>query len=543
MAPNKFNILLWLFAFTGFALNAAQSRLPVAVQQQLLLGQYAEVLTQLQALSDEGNGKASFVLGSLYAKGQGVNKDLKQAHRWLTVAKAQGNKDAGDLLTKLKYNDGNNKIRLLRAIRSGKYNVLTRYHKTGGDMSVVDTQGNSLLMLSIKHRQPGITRYLLNLKSTDLNRQNQQGQTALHLALENADKNLAQLLVNLKAKIQLKDKRGKTAWQLAKAKGIKLVSGEDKRKVRQSTMAQQLDNLLQQAKDKNSPYFGWPPLSIVVLQKRWPMVQSLIAQGHKPWMGQGQNQDNDAISVALKASQQDFALTQLKGLAAKPGEVKQSQLERWFELGLKLDSNAIVEAILTLWPQQHKSSVVLLNLIKNGRYDIAQMLIEHQFDVAGTDKLGRSALWYASDSGQAPLIEQLLEAKAAVEVADNQGVSPLMRAIVNNCYDCVALLLLYGSDIAEASDTGNNALMFAAAGKPQILALLLKNVTADKSALKLRNRESFTPLMLAVKSQSAECVVLLMAAGANPYRQNAQGQNAFDLAQQRPLLLKALNQS
>ena len=159
------------------------------------------------------------------------------------------------------------------------------------------------------------------------------------------------------------------------------------------------------------------------------------------------------------------------------------------------------------------------------------------------DDRGRSALWYAADFVDTELIELLIGAKSRVGHADLQGYTPMMRAVINNCYICVATLLLHGADQQKQSVTGNSALMFAAQGKDKILALFLKGHFKTKLDLTARNKQSLTPLMLAVKSNSSQCVRLLLDAGANPYRKNASGENAFDMAQQNQAVLQALSKS
>jgi hypothetical protein len=53
--------------------------------------------------AEQGDADAQGGLGLLYAKGQGVPQDLVQAHLWLSLAAAQGDKSAAkerDLLVK-----------------------------------------------------------------------------------------------------------------------------------------------------------------------------------------------------------------------------------------------------------------------------------------------------------------------------------------------------------------------------------------------------------------------------------------------------------
>ena len=49
-------------------------------------GDYDSTLRELTPLAQEGNAKASAILGSMYAKGQGVTQDYNVAAKWYTKA-------------------------------------------------------------------------------------------------------------------------------------------------------------------------------------------------------------------------------------------------------------------------------------------------------------------------------------------------------------------------------------------------------------------------------------------------------------------------
>jgi TPR repeat protein len=59
----------------------------------LLRNDPAKVVTVREA-ADRGEVDAQYLLGLIYAEGRGVAVDLAQAHYWLSLAIAQGDKDA-----------------------------------------------------------------------------------------------------------------------------------------------------------------------------------------------------------------------------------------------------------------------------------------------------------------------------------------------------------------------------------------------------------------------------------------------------------------
>jgi ankyrin repeat protein len=102
----------------------------------------------------------------------------------------------------------------------------------------------------------------------------------------------------------------------------------------------------------------------------------------------------------------------------------------------------------------------------------------------------------------------------------------LIRAVVAEHDECVAVAIAARSNVDHQTRTGNTALIMAARDRPQSLRLLL-DADADMS---IRNEASFTALMTAVRESCVECVSYLIRAGANPRRQNSQGQNCYDIA-------------
>ena len=61
-------------------------------------GDVLSALEDFHTLADRGNPKAQLKLGLIYAKGQGVPRDLAQAHMWFALAADQGSSPASQNL-------------------------------------------------------------------------------------------------------------------------------------------------------------------------------------------------------------------------------------------------------------------------------------------------------------------------------------------------------------------------------------------------------------------------------------------------------------
>ena len=78
-------VLLW-----GTAARAEYE----AGQSAWKAGRYAEAIMQWRAAARTGDSRATLVLGRAFIEGQGVPQDDVLAHKWLSLAAAQGNRAA-----------------------------------------------------------------------------------------------------------------------------------------------------------------------------------------------------------------------------------------------------------------------------------------------------------------------------------------------------------------------------------------------------------------------------------------------------------------
>lgn len=87
---------------------------------------------------------------------------------------------------------------------------------------------------------------------------------------------------------------------------------------------------------------------------------------------------------------------------------------------------------------------------------------------------------------------------------------------------------LANSDMAEGSSCVS---LVAGMGRPGLLRLVLGSSKLGPGAVNGAEAEQgFTPLMLAARRGNAECVQLLLAAGADAAAVNKQGKAALDIA-------------
>ncbi|KAG1700348.1 hypothetical protein DVH05_012149 [Phytophthora capsici] len=198
--------------------------------------------------------------------------------------------------------------------------------------------------------------------------------------------------------------------------------------------------------------------------------------------------------------------------------------------------------------------------VKSGDVAKLQKLLSSGINLDVKDEDERTPLHWACALGQLEVAEFLLEhAKAAVNVQDDAGWTPLMSAASAGHGEIVRLLLSKGADsnlpnengqiplhyhkgrqeIAEllldytrdvnyADNTGSTPLMRALGGKPSpvIIALLLDH----GAKVNTRDVGGNTPLHLAISEGYEDIARFLLENGANPNAKNNDEERCVDLA-------------
>ncbi|XP_025157135.1 protein TANC2 isoform X3 [Harpegnathos saltator] len=116
-----------------------------------------------------------------------------------------------------------------------------------------------------------------------------------------------------------------------------------------------------------------------------------------------------------------------------------------------------------------------------GRIAAVQILLDRGADVSTNDNTGRTPLDLAAFQGNPKLVQLLLEKGAAVEHVDLHGMRPLDRAIGCRNIPVVQCFLRRGAKLGPAT-------WAMAAGKPDVLIILLNKLLEDGNVLYRKNR-------------------------------------------------------
>jgi ankyrin repeat protein len=114
---------------------------------------------------------------------------------------------------------------------------------------------------------------------------------------------------------------------------------------------------------------------------------------------------------------------------------------------------------------------------KLGHQDIVELLLDCGAEVNALNVTRSSALFGAAQHHQENVVKLLLSHNAEVNLTDDQGWTPLLRALQQSGGDeTVSVLLAYGADVNVRGDRGYSPLHMAVAHKNKnIVELLLTN--------------------------------------------------------------------
>ncbi|KAB5592138.1 26S proteasome non-ATPase regulatory subunit [Ceratobasidium theobromae] len=217
------------------------------------------------------------------------------------------------------------------------------------------------------------------------------------------------------------------------------------------------------------------------------------------------------------------------------------------EFGGHVDQASLVRSLLSADPQLLNAKdaderTALHWAASAGAIEIVQDLISHKSAIDPKDNSGWTPLMIAGNAGHGDIVQELLGAGANVNATNDKGLTPLHYAASKGRVDVGKLLITRGADI-NAKDRANQhplwvlpqPIMFAltarnrhraaSAGHDAFLTILLNPPEGrPKTRLNTGDRLGNTPLHLAFDSAHAAAAAVLIEAGADRSRQNADGQ-------------------
>ncbi|XP_064402672.1 ankyrin repeat domain-containing protein 50-like isoform X2 [Halichondria panicea] len=166
---------------------------------------------------------------------------------------------------------------------------------------------------------------------------------------------------------------------------------------------------------------------------------------------------------------------------------------------------------------------------KNGHYQTVETLLNHGYNVNGTDDDGFTPLMLACEYGHTDIAILLLSRGAQVNMQDNHGWSALMIASHNGHSDVVKVLIEKGAQVNMQTNDGRSALMIASQhGHSDVVKVLI-----EKGAqVNMQDNDGRSALMIASQYGHSDVVKVLIEKGAQVNMQDNDGRSALMIASQ-----------
>ena len=380
----------------------------------------------------------------------------------------------------------------------------------GVDLNKQDDQGKTLLMEAAqKGHFPAVIKLLENGADPFLVDQN--GQTALMKAILSSEEKICSFLMGaMQGRIGQKDKNGESAIDMAKRLNLGIANLLE-------ACSHQLpaeEDLFKEVKKmiEEDPFFtgidkeGNPYLSQMIHFKYNQIAKFLV--------------DQKGVDLNKESS---FGLTPLMYAILDDNE---EMLKVLIEKG----ANPFVET---------KLGYTALSLAKHvgAKQSVIEQLVEAEERALGIlntqEQDGNEGETFVPFDYQ-ELMDELSSQQDAAErkynIKNQQGITPLMYAVLTGEISSVSWFLQNGVDVNMRGVGGETALLTATRSMDPKIAKLLIDYGAD---VNIENEDGDMPLLLATQMMNTSLIKLFVESGADIHKKNKEGKSALDLVVHR----------
>ncbi len=392
-----------------------------------------------------------------------------------------------------------------KLIMDGKYEEAKDLFKTKTDINAQDENGDSALHIAARVNESDLITFLV-IKGADTEITNNDGETPLLVAVKNDNVESAQTLINLKANIFARDMANNSALEIALAKDP----------LWYDVMINESTALLRDVNGETIVHYFVRTKNQVSIEHciRKQLPLSVKSNAGKTPVHLCFEKASDPQSVRIAAMLLQAGAEPVRGdFAYFEDAVRTHNTMLRFSDGqtpLHLASISghagIVSYILN-----EKTSVRLIDLLQ------AQ-------DISGATPLHEAVRW-----GQVEIARLLLSAGARVDALDAVGKTPFLLIIPKGKqYSMYNTLLQFNANATEKDMFGDTVLHVATLGGvgTDVLGLLVSN----GAPINERNKQGVTPLSLAIEQGNMEHVVFYAQAGADINAEDMEGNTPLSRA-------------
>ena len=582
-----------------------------SVKTAIRLKNFGPAQADLQRLADSGNPEAQYLLASFYLNGLGGPRDTAQAKVWLEKSAAQGNARAafslGNLYAESDPPDQQAAAHWFTRARELGFSAGTRggvkpaaapdsilipatritdskvkrealwLAAAEGDMTSLAALANGpLVNESDEFGRGALARAaeaghlqaleLLLQRGAPVDGRDQYGMTALMLAARAGSSESVEVLIRHHANVDAVDQRGNTVLMHGAAGGKVAVverllasgAGVTARNVqdwsaldfaeigkareaasklrekgavalkRSAASSEAALTSVQRAGQGRDLYAGWPDLAVAAARKAPELLDSILAHGADPNAATPDGLPVLSVAVLSGAPSTVETLLDAGAQAAHGDRHGSSALLTAAREGREDMVGALLAHGVSADGSAGDPEPPLVAAAKAGHLAIVRTLAAGHAHLEARDAYGTSALMVVAQRNDGTqMLRYLIDAGAATESVDKAGRTALWYAARGGHTENARLLLQRGANADHADEGGVTPLAAAcAAGAGGTADVLL----AKGVRLEARTARGDTALLLAASAGSSEIVDRLLEHRANQDAQNEFGDTALIIA-------------
>ncbi|WP_428771058.1 ankyrin repeat domain-containing protein [Treponema sp. HNW] len=376
-------------------------------------------------------------------------------------------------------------------ILAGKIDEVRALFESQTDINKVDENGNSALHAAAQINDGDLVSFLL-YKGADPELKNYTGDAPLHTAVKNKAPKAAAALAAFKADIFSKDGEGRAVIETALAQGNLFYEALLTPLTGKSTDVQGRTIVHYAVKDINKSAVDF------CIHKDIPLSVKDV---------------NGISPLALAYSQKDMDSVYIAAALIAANAHPERGTYAYFEDAVKTHNLSM---------RFNDGQSPLHFAVISGENSIVRFLLEQGVSINAKDISGSTPLHEAVRYGRADIAALLLDAGADINARDSIGKTPLLIITPDKTgKDLYGMLLERGAQ-ANAVDTfGDNALHIATMTKSEIA--VLEALAARGAAVNGRNKKGITPLAQSVERKNTAHIAFFAQKGADIHAEDIQG--------------------
>ena len=376
-------------------------------------------------------------------------------------------------------------------ILAGRIDEVRAMFESQTDINKVDENGNTALHAAAQINDGDLVSFLL-YKGADPELKNYAGDAPLHTAVKNKAPKSAAALAALKADIFSKDGEGHSVIETAFAQGSLFYEA-----------------LLTSVTGQSKDFQGRTVVHYAVKDKNKSAVDFCIQKG----LPLSVKDVNGISPLALAYSQRDIDSVYIAAALIAANAHPERGTYAYFEDAVKTHNLSM---------RFNDGQSPLHFAVIAGEHSIVRFLLEQGVSINAKDISGSTPLHEAVRYGRADIAALLLDAGADINARDSIGKTPLLIIPPDKSAQTIYTLLLERGAQANAVDTfGDNALHIATMTKSG--TAVLEELAARGAAVNGRNKKGITPLAQSVERKNTAHIAFFTHKGADIHAEDIQG--------------------